>query len=270
MGHAPRHRSENRDVVRRQVHHLAHDDGGDDREQGAGHLGGKTPHRDDDHDDGERDQGGGALHMTERTQRVDELDHGSAARRGHAEHLRQLAHGDLDADAGQEAEQDGARQEVRQEPEPHDPREHQEHTGEQGRGPGELHVVRRPRNRDTGQAGGQDGGGRGVGADHQVPRGAEHGEEQHGQEHRVEAGDRRHSGDLGVAEHFGDGDRREREPGDRLQPEPRPLNRQQPAEQRDRHATRPAALTGADASGPGHHAPPRPSHPRRTSARTGT
>ena len=51
---------------------------------------------------------------------------------GYAEHVGKLADGHLNADAGQEAEQDGPGQEVRQEAEPGQPRHQQHAAGEEG------------------------------------------------------------------------------------------------------------------------------------------
>ena len=66
------------------------------------------------------------------------------------------------------------------------------------------HIVGGTRDGEAREAGGEDGGGGGVGPHHQVPGGAEQGKERHGDEDDVEAGDHRGAGDLGVAHGLGD------------------------------------------------------------------
>ena len=53
-------------------------------------------------------------------------------RGGHAEHPADLTRRDLDPDAGEEADEDGARDEVGEEAEPRDPGEQQQHAADQG------------------------------------------------------------------------------------------------------------------------------------------
>ena len=65
-------------------------------------------------------------------------------------------------------------------------------------------------------AGGHDHGRRRVGSDDEVPRRAEHCEERDRDEDRVQPGDDGHAGDLRVAHHLGDADRRERQACDHL------------------------------------------------------
>ena len=66
-----------------------------------------------------------------------------------------LPGGHLDADAGEESDQDGTGQEIRQEPEPGQPGQQQQPAGEQGRQPGQPNVLRRASDREPGQGRGR-------------------------------------------------------------------------------------------------------------------
>ena len=149
-----------------------------------------------------------------------------------AEHPADLAERDLDADARQEAGQHGAREKIREKAEPDDAGHEQEggrHQGEQAR---QGDVLVGAGGREAGEAGGEDCGGRGVGAHHEVSGRPEHGEQHHRDEHGVKAGDRRRAGDLGVTQHLGDRERRKGETGDDLGGHLRTVDRQQALEQR--------------------------------------
>ena len=108
------------------------------------------------------------MDMRERARDVQELGRGVLARGCHPEHVRELSCRHLNADAGEESDKDGTGQEVRQEPEPGQPGEQQQPTGEQGREPGQLDVSRRPGGREPGEGRGEDGRGGGVRADDEV------------------------------------------------------------------------------------------------------
>ena len=82
------------------------------------------------------------------------------------------------------------------------------------------------------RAGEHDGRRGGVGPDDEVPRRAEDGEQGQRDQDRVQAGDHRHPGDLGVAHHLGDGERRQRDAGDDLGRHAALADRQQALEQR--------------------------------------
>jgi hypothetical protein len=86
------------------------------------------------------------------------------------EHVWELPGSDLDADAGEEPDQDGAGQEVRQEPEPGQPGQQQQPVREQGRQPGQPDVLRRPSGREPGQGRGEDGRGGRIRADDEMAR----------------------------------------------------------------------------------------------------
>ena len=64
---------------------------------------------------------------------------------GNAEQIGDLARGDLDADAREEADEDGCRQEVADEPEAQHPRDDQQHAAHERRQPAQRHPLRRSR-----------------------------------------------------------------------------------------------------------------------------
>ena len=108
---------------------------------------------------------------------------------------------------------------------------------------GEGDIGRRRYGRQPAEAGEHDRRRRRVGADHEVPRGPEEGEQDDGQDDRVEAGDDRHAGDGGVAHHLRDGEARQRDAGDDLHRESLLLEGPHALEQLDREAP-PCCLLG--------------------------
>ena len=89
-------------------------------------------------------------------------------RRGDAEHVGELPGRHLDPDAGQEPDQHGAGQEVRQEAQPDHPGQQQHRPGQQGREPGQPHVALRSGRGHPGQRRGEDGRGGRVRGDHEM------------------------------------------------------------------------------------------------------
>ena len=201
-----------------------------------------TARRKHDQDDPDRHRHVCPTEVRERAQRVQEPGRCLFARRGHPEHVGKLPGRHLDADAGQEPDQHGAGQEVRQEPEPGQPGEQQHRPGQQGREPGQLDVAWRPGHRETGQRGGEDDRGRGVRGHHQVARRSEDGEHGHRQQHRVQAGHHRHPGDLRVAEDLGDAQGGQRQAGEHIGGYLGPVDRQQPPHRGQR--PQPSSLAG--------------------------
>ena len=99
-----------------------------------------------------------------------------------------LAHRDLDPDAGQEADEDAARQEVGDEPELEQARGDERHAAHQRGQRRELDVLGRLGDRARReQAGGEDRRRRRVGTDDQVARRAEDREGEDRQQERVQA-----------------------------------------------------------------------------------
>ncbi len=94
----------------------------------------------------------------------------------------ELAHGDLDADAGEEADEHGPRQEVGQEPEAQEAGQDEDDAHHEGGQAGQGDPLRR-RDRDAHgrDARVEDDCGRRVGTDHQVARRTEDGEEDEGE-----------------------------------------------------------------------------------------
>ena len=143
---------------------------------------------------------------------------GAAALAGDPEHAADLAHRDLDADAGQEADEHAARQEVGDEPELQEARDDEQRRRTSSAASDAIcDVLRRLGDRGpcASEAGRQDRRRRRVGADDEVARRAEE------REQRRPAGASvyrpvidRHAGDLGVAHDLGDRQGRERRAGD--------------------------------------------------------
>ena len=127
-----------------------------------------------------------------------------------AEHPGHLAHGDLDADTRQEADQHAAGQEVGDEPELEQAGAEQEHAAHQRSQRGQRDVLGRIGGRHAGEADGEDRSGGRVRADHEVAGGPEQREEQDRQQEGVQARDHRRAGDLRVAHDLGDGQRGKR------------------------------------------------------------
>ena len=133
-----------------------------------------------------------------------------------AEHAADLARSDLDADAGEEADEHGAREEVGEEAEMDEPSEDQIQRCQKSGKAGEGDVLRRSGRRHPGEPGSQDRRGGGVGADDEVARRAEHGEHGDRQQDRVEAGDHRHAGDLRVPHRLRNRERGEGDAGEHI------------------------------------------------------
>jgi len=98
-----------------------------------------------------------------------ELADGAVAGAGETQHLPDLPRRDLDPDAGQEADQNRAGEEVGEEAEPDQPRQQQQDAGDQGGQTSQSDVAGRAGCRAAGQPGGQDGRGGRVGADDKMP-----------------------------------------------------------------------------------------------------
>jgi hypothetical protein len=176
-------------AVAGQIRGPAHGDRGDHRDEQARDPAVDPADHDDDRDDGDRHRHVRPVHVREHADGVRELGQGLPARGGDPEHVGQLPDRYLDADAGQEADQHGAGQEVGQEAEPGQPGHEQHPGGQQGRQPGQPDVSLRAGHRQAGERGGEDGRGRGIRGHHEVAGRTEDGVRRHRQEHRVQAGD---------------------------------------------------------------------------------
>ena len=97
------------------------------------------------------------MHVRESERGLQEFGQGLPVRDRQPEHLRQLAERHLDADAGEESDQHGAGEEVRQEREPRHPGEQQQQPGQQGGQPGQADVPGRARDREAGQGRAENG-----------------------------------------------------------------------------------------------------------------
>ena len=178
----------------------------------------------------------------------------SAARGSHPEHVRELAGSHLDTDAGEEPDQDGAGQEIRQEPEPGQPGKQQQRPGQQGREPGQLHVSRDPATASPARAAARMTAVAESAADDEVTRGTENGEHDHRQQHRVQAGHHRHPGDLRVPEDLRDAQGGQRQAGEHVRRYLGPVDRQQPPHRGQR--PQPSSLSAPTRiRQPSHHRP---------------
>ena len=130
-----------------------------------------------------------------------------------AQHTGDLPQRDLNTDPGQESDQHGAREEVRQKSQAHEARQNQETRGHQCKHAGQCHVLLRTDGGNPHHGAGKDRRRRRIGAHHKVPRGAEQSEQRRGDEHRIETRDQRGAGDLGVAHYFRDGNCGKRDTG---------------------------------------------------------
>ena len=214
-------------AVAGQIHGPAHADRGDHRDQRAGDSSCDPPGGQHDHDDPDRHRQVSSAYVRKRVYDVPEPGQGVFSGGSHSEHVGELAGRHLDTDAGEESDQDGAGEEIRQEPEPGQPGQQQQRAGEQGCEPGQPDVSLRPGDREPGQRGGEDGGGGRVRADDEMARRTEDGEHGHREQQRVQAGHHRHPGDLRVPENLGDAQGGQRHAGEHVRGYPGPVDRQQ-------------------------------------------
>ena len=157
-------------AVPRQVRLLAHDDRGDHRDQQARDLAADRPGSQHDHDDPGRHRQIRRVCLRECAGTVGEPGRGARVYHGDPQHVGELPGGHLDADAGEESDQDGTGQEVCQEAEPGQPGQQQQPASEQGGEAGQPDVLRRASDRQPGEGRAKDGCGGGVRADDKVAR----------------------------------------------------------------------------------------------------
>ncbi len=110
------------------------------------------------------------MYLWQRPRDVQELGRGALARGSDPQHVGELPGGDLDTDAGEEPDQDGPGQEIRQESEPGQPGQQQQPAREQGHESGQPDVLLRASDREPGQGRAEYGRGGGVSADNEMAR----------------------------------------------------------------------------------------------------
>ncbi len=167
--------------------------------------------------------------VRDRLEGIAELLEGRAAALADAEQPAELAERHLDADTGQEADEDAVGQEVGDEPEPQQASGDHEHAAHESRESGHRDPLRGrgcTGGGDPAEADRQDGSRRRVGTHDEVARRPEDGEGQHGQDQGVEPGDDRHLRDLRVAHDLGHGERGQCGAGDELGGQPRTIEGQ--------------------------------------------
>ena len=131
----------------------------------------------------------------------------------HPEHLAQYCDADLKSHSCEKTNQHRLREEVGQKAQLEQSRQQQKSGGQQRHHPRQRHISRAGERRHAGESAGKNGSGRGIGSDHQVPRGAEHGECQQRQQQRVKPRDDWRAGNLGVAQRLRDVHRRKLQSG---------------------------------------------------------
>ena len=148
----------------------AHDDRGDHRDQQARDPAVDPPGSQHDHDDPGRHRHICPVYLRQRPRHVQEPGRGALAGDSDPQHVGELPGSHLDTDAGEEPDQDGPGQEIRQEPEPGQPGQQQQPASEQGREPGQPDVLRRADGREPGQGRAEYGRGGRIRADDEMAR----------------------------------------------------------------------------------------------------
>ena len=154
----------------RQVDHRTEHDGANHGDQRARNAAVDALAEDHDADDHQREDERGNVRLAEVCHVVNQLLYGSALRAGDAEDARYLVEGHLNTDAGEEADEDGAREKVGDEAQPDDTGEQHEQPGQQRQDGRISHVFRRSLRGDPYHASGHNGGRCRVCLHHQVAR----------------------------------------------------------------------------------------------------
>ena len=153
-----------------QAGRLAHDDRGDHGDQQARDPAVDPAGSQHDQDDPGRYRHICPVYLRQGAHHLQEPGRGALAGGSHPEHVGELPGSHLDTDAGEEPDQDGAGQEIRQEPEPGQPGQQQQPAREQGRQSGQPDVLRRVGGREPGQGRAEYGRGGRVRADDEMAR----------------------------------------------------------------------------------------------------
>ena len=117
----PRDGAEHGHATPGQIRRPAHDDRHDHRDQQARDPAVGPAGSQHDHDDPGRHRHICPVYLRQRPHHLQEPGRGAPAGGGDPQHVGKLPGGHLDADAGEESDQDGPGQEIRQEPEPGQP-----------------------------------------------------------------------------------------------------------------------------------------------------
>ncbi len=145
------------------------DNGADHGDQRAGYFLRDLLRTDNDCQHAQRDGQGVDIDLLDLLNIIPDLLQGAVPPTLQAQHAGDLAQRDLDTDAGQETDQHRARQKVRHESQTDDPRQYEEARGHEGKHGRQRHVLVGPGRRQAHQPGGENGGCRRIGSDHQVP-----------------------------------------------------------------------------------------------------
>ena len=203
------HRTDHIDAAAREVVRAARCDPRDDSDERHRQARQRLPTSENRRDHERRYGNRRTMDLGETADELAQLIDGAMRRHGDAEHLAEHGDADLDADAGEESDEHGPRQEIGEESELEEPREQKQRGGEQRERADERHVPLAARRGHFGKPAGEDRRGRRVGRHDQVPRRSEDRERHRRQHQRVKAGDDRRTGDPRVAQHLRNVHRRE-------------------------------------------------------------
>ncbi|EXI65664.1 MAG: hypothetical protein AW08_03035 [Candidatus Accumulibacter adjunctus] len=203
-------------------------DGTNDGDQPAGHAIRDSPATEDHHHNGERDAHRVSIAVANQPQVAGDLEQRVVARSLQAEHARYLEQRHLHTDAGEEADENGTREEIGEETEAQDACGEHQHAGDQRQQAAQRQPLVRAAHRHAGEAGGDDRRRRRIGTHRQMSRRPENGEQRHRDEDGVEPGDHRRTDDLGVTHGARDGERGQGQSGQDIARQAGAIDRQNP------------------------------------------
>ncbi|EXI71503.1 MAG: hypothetical protein AW07_03565 [Candidatus Accumulibacter sp. SK-11] len=163
---------------------------------------------------------------------MDDLEQRIVARSLQAEHARHLEQRDLYTDAGEETDENGTREEIGEKTEPQNPCGEHQNPCHQRQQAAQRQPLVRATHRHAGQTGGDHRRRRRIGANRQMARRPENGEQRHRNEDRVEPGDHRRADDLGVTHRARDGECCQRQSGKDVARQAGAIDRQNPLQKR--------------------------------------
>ena len=236
VGHAGVHRAQHGDAMSLEVegaHQRRGDDEADQCSRDAA-VGARAHHEGQDPEaDGERPP----VHLVEVGEHVGHPVLVAAGGRGEAEEVGQLVGDDDEGHAGQEAGDDGGRQELGDPAEAQEADQHHDEPDHDRQDPHEVDVTGRAGQGERRNPGREQRCDRRVGAHRHLRVGAQEGEEHRPGHEGVEAGDGRHPGQAGRGQLLGQGDHQEGQAGHQVGARPgAPVPVQRGQEGRRAHA----------------------------------
>ena len=232
QGQAARHRSDEGHAARVEVEQVGGEQPTDDQDQGARDLRREEPQPEDRAEGGNGHHEGGRMDRSEPAEPRHELGQDVRTIGRRPGQLRQLAHDHVDRGPGQETGHDGLRQELGDPAQAEGRHQQEQQPGDQGDRGHELgRALAGQAGHDHRPAGDRGQGRARPGRD--VARGAEQGVDDRPGRRRVQPVLDRHARDLGIAQVLGHDHRRDRDPGDHVSPQPRPIVPGQPRHDRE-------------------------------------